>query len=126
MASVETIENPLEMTQNYQSKIPKIKGNKLKNINMIKHGSVWKTTSKFRNKKLIAEVKLPIAGLLSDKKATEVAKENTIFKKYWLEAGCSLPYMGFNLLPLSVIPNFRITNKGLVDVNSMQIEPLFE
>ena len=79
-----------------------------------------------RNKKLIAEVKLPIAGLLSDKKATEVAKENTIFKKYWLEAGCSLPYMGFNLLPLSVIPNFRITNKGLVDVNSMQIEPLFE
>ena len=33
---------------------------------------------------------------------------------------------GFNLLPLSVIPNFRITNKGLVDVNSMKIEPLFE
>ena len=79
-----------------------------------------------KDKKLIAEVKLPIAGLLSDKKATEVAKENTIFKKYWLEAGCNLPYMGFNLLPLSVIPNFRITNKGLVDVNSMQIEPLFE
>jgi adenine deaminase len=79
-----------------------------------------------RDKKLIAEVKLPIAGLLSDKKATEVAKENSIFKKYWLEAGCSLPYMGFNLLPLSVIPNFRITNKALVEDNSMKIEPLFE
>ena len=78
------------------------------------------------DKKLIAEVKLPIAGLLSDKKASEVAKENKIFKQYWLDAGCSLPYMGFNLLPLSVIPNFRITNKGLVDVNSMRIEPLFE
>ena len=78
------------------------------------------------NQKLIAEVKLPIAGLLSDKKASEVANENEIFKKNWIDAGCTLPYMGFNLLPLSVIPNFRITNKGLVDVNSMKIEPLFE
>ena len=35
-----------------------------------------------KNKKeLIAEVKLPIAGLLSDKKASEVASENEIFKK---------------------------------------------
>ena len=78
------------------------------------------------NQKLIAEVKLPIAGLLSDKKASEVASENEKFKKKWIDAGCTLPYMGFNLLPLSVIPNFRITNKGLVDVNSMKIEPLFE
>ena len=78
------------------------------------------------NQKLIAEVKLPIAGLLSDKKASEVASENKIFKKNWIDSGCTLPYMGFNLLPLSVIPNFRITNKGLVDVNSMKIEPLFE
>ena len=79
-----------------------------------------------QNKKLISEVKLPIAGLLSDKKASEVAIENIRFKKSWEDAGCSLPYMGFNLLPLSVIPNFRITNKGLVDVNSMQLEPLFQ
>ena len=79
-----------------------------------------------QNKKLIAEVKLPIAGLLSDKKASEVAVENIKFKKSWEDAGCTLPYMGFNLLPLSVIPNFRITNKGLVDVNSMKLEPLFE
>ena len=78
------------------------------------------------DQKLIAEVKLPIAGLLSDKKASEVARENEVFKKSWIDAGCSLPYMGFNLLPLSVIPNFRITNKGLIDVNSMHIEPLFE
>ncbi len=79
-----------------------------------------------QNQKLIAEVKLPIAGLLSDKKASEVASENEKFKKSWIDAGCTLPYMGFNLLPLSVIPNFRLTNKGLVDVNSMKIEPLFE
>ena len=78
------------------------------------------------NGTLISSIKLPIAGLLSDKKASEVAIENKNFKKYWIQAGCTLAYMGFNLLPLSVIPNFRITNKGLIDVNSMKIIPLFE
>ena len=76
--------------------------------------------------KIISSLKLPIAGLISDKKASEIAKENKIFKKYWNKSGCTLAYMGFNLLPLSVIPNFRITNKGLVDVNLMKIVPLFE
>ena len=79
-----------------------------------------------KNGKLISSLKLPIAGLLSDKKGSEVAKENKIFKENWVNAGCNLAYMGFNLLPLSVIPNFRITNKGLVDVNTMKIVPLFD
>jgi adenine deaminase len=34
--------------------------------------------------------------------------------------------MGFNLLPLSVIPDFRLTDKGLVDVKAMRIVPLFD
>jgi adenine deaminase len=34
--------------------------------------------------------------------------------------------MGFNLLPLSVIPDFRLTDKGLVDVKAMRLVPLFE
>ena len=75
---------------------------------------------------LIAKVELPIAGLLSDKRANIVAKKNKNLKEEWAKAGCTLPYMGFNLLPLSVIPNFRITNKGLVDVNTMKLIPLFE
>ncbi len=78
------------------------------------------------NRKLISKVELPIAGLLSDKKASEVAKDNKLFKESWNRAGCTLAYMGFNLLPLSVIPNIRLTNKGLVDVNKMTIIPLFE
>ena len=79
-----------------------------------------------KNGRVISSLKLPIAGLLSDKRASEVAKENKIFKENWIKAGCNLAYMGFNLLPLSVIPNIRITNKGLVDVNTMKIIPLFE
>ena len=73
------------------------------------------------NGNLIAKVELPIAGLLSDKRANIVAEENKILKDEWKNAGCTLPYMGFNLLPLSVIPNFRITNKGLVDQISATI-----
>ena len=34
--------------------------------------------------------------------------------------------MGFNLIPLSVIPEIRITDRGLVTVPGMQQLPLFE
>jgi adenine deaminase len=44
----------------------------------------------------------------------------------WMEAGCLIPYMGFNLIPLSVIPEIRITDKGLVLVPQMRLVPLFE
>ena len=76
--------------------------------------------------KLISKIELPIAGLMSDKKASEIAHDNKIFKENWANSGCTLAYMGFNLLPLSVIPNIRLTNKGLIDVNEMKIIPLFE
>jgi adenine deaminase len=76
--------------------------------------------------KVIAMVALPIAGLLSDKRVTEVAAETRALKEAWAEAGCTIPYMGFNLIPLSVIPEIRITDKGLVLVPEMTIVPPFE
>ena len=76
--------------------------------------------------KVTAMVELPIAGLLSDKRVTEVAEEVKLLKKEWEAAGCSIPYMGFNLIPLSVIPEIRITDKGLVLVPEMEIVPLVE
>jgi adenine deaminase len=79
-----------------------------------------------RDGKILAKVALPIAGLLSDKRATVVARESTALKEAWSATGCTLPYMGFNLIPLSVIPEIRITDKGLVTVPGMQIVPLFE
>jgi adenine deaminase len=63
---------------------------------------------------------------LSDKRVTEVAEEVKALKKEWAEAGCTIPYMGFNLIPLSVIPKIRITDKGLVLVPQMELAPLFE
>jgi adenine deaminase len=73
-----------------------------------------------------ALVPLPIAGLLSDKRVTAVADEVKALKTEWTEAGCTIPYMGFNLIPLSVIPEIRITDKGLVLVPQMELAPLFE
>jgi adenine deaminase len=79
-----------------------------------------------RKGKVVAAVELPIAGLLSDQRAKVIAKATTKLKNAWTKAGCTLPYMGFNLIPLSVIPEIRITDKGLVTVPGMEIVPLFE
>jgi adenine deaminase len=76
--------------------------------------------------KVRALVPLPIAGLLSDKRITEVAEEVRQLKVEWAKAGCTIAYMGFNLIPLSVIPEIRITDKGLVLVPQMELAPLFE
>ncbi len=79
-----------------------------------------------RRGKVLASVALPIAGLLSDRRAPVVARETTTLKRAWTALGCKVPYMGFNLLPLSVIPELRLTDKGLVDVLGMKVIPLFE
>lgn len=69
---------------------------------------------------------LPVAGLMSDKRVQVVAEETRVLKAAWEEAGCAIPYMGFNLIPLSVIPEIRITDKGLVTVPQMKIVPPIE
>jgi adenine deaminase len=78
-----------------------------------------------RRGKVLAAVALPIAGLLSNQRAPVVAKETTRLKAAWAQLGCKVPYMGFNLLPLSVIPELRLTDKGLVHVSRMRVLPLF-
>lgn len=79
-----------------------------------------------RDGQVLASVPLPIAGLLSDKRAPEVAAETAALKRAWAALGCRLPFMGFNLIPLSVIPEIRLTDKGLVTVPQMEIVPLME
>ncbi len=78
------------------------------------------------NGQVQAVVPLPIAGLISDKRATQVCDETEKFKHVWNSKNLGIPYMGFNLLPLSVIPELRLTDMGLVTVPGMQIVPLFE
>ncbi len=69
-------------------------------------------------------VALPVAGLLSDGYATEIAAEMRRLKEAWTARGCTLPCMGFNLIPPAVIPEIRITDRGLVTVPGMEMLPL--
>lgn len=79
-----------------------------------------------RDGRVLAAVALPIAGLLSDQRAPVVARQTTALKRAWKRLGCRVPYMGFNLLPLSVIPELRLTDRGLVHVTTLRILPLLE
>ena len=71
-----------------------------------------------KNGKIIGLVELAIGGLMSTEKAETVAqKANTILEGF-RTCGCTLnnPNMTMSLLALVVIPEIRITDKGLVDV----------
>lgn len=75
---------------------------------------------------VVALVDLPVAGLISDRRVGAVAESVRALKAAWTQAGCAIPYMGFNLIPLAVIPQIRITDRGLVLVPEMRSLPLFE
>jgi len=72
------------------------------------------------NGRVIAEVPLPIGGLMSDKPAASVAAQVEHLEHVAAaELGVSIgaPFMHLSFLGLSVIPELRITDRGLVDVD---------
>ncbi|MCG6882991.1 MAG: adenine deaminase [Silicimonas sp.] len=74
----------------------------------------------------IALVELPIAGLMSDSPAREVAAKADRMVAAMAECGCSLnnAYMQHSLLALVVIPSLRISDLGLVDVDRFELTEL--
>lgn len=68
-------------------------------------------------KEVIGEVRLPIAGLMSDRSVAEVADEVRALGRAYEALGCPLeyPFMMVSFLSLGVIPALRLTNRGLVD-----------
>ena len=73
---------------------------------------------------VIAEVPLPIAGLMSDRPAAEVAAavehlEHIAAARLGVTIGA--PFMHLSFLGLSVIPALRITDRGLVDVDQFAL-----
>jgi adenine deaminase len=78
--------------------------------------------------KVIGLVELTIGGLMSTEKAEKVAeKANTILEGF-RTCGSALnnPNMTMSLLALVVIPEMRISDKGLVDVAHFTIRPVVE
>jgi len=84
--------------------------------------SIWKDGAE------IAQVPLPIAGLMSDRPAAEVAAKATRMVEAMAECGCTMnnANMQHAFLALVVIPELRISDLGLVDVRTFQLTELFE
>ncbi|UWR07255.1 adenine deaminase [Ruegeria sp. B32] len=84
----------------------------------------------FRDGEELALVELPIAGLMSDSPAADVAAKAQKMVEAMQACGCQLnnAYMQHSLLALVVIPELRISDLGLVDVRTFEkidlLEPL--
>lgn len=77
---------------------------------------------------VIGEIALPIAGIMSDLRADLVARQASTVLQGFQKCGCRLnnPNMQLSLLALVVIPELRISDLGLVNVNQFEFIPLFE
>lgn len=76
-----------------------------------------------RNREILAIVRLPIAGLMSDEPLSTVANELRRFREAEYSLGMVDPYPipMISLLALPVIPHARITDKGIYDVDKGEL-----
>jgi adenine deaminase len=77
--------------------------------------------------RVLAEVPLPLAGLMSDRPAAEVADQIRALNDAVAGAlGVTVeePFMQLSFLALSVIPQLRLTDGGLVDVGEFAYVPV--
>ncbi|HZT17177.1 MAG TPA: adenine deaminase [Gaiellaceae bacterium] len=75
---------------------------------------------------VLAELPLPVAGLLSDARLEEVVAASRAVVEAARGLGCTLeaPFQHLSFLALSVIPALKITDRGLVDVDRFELVPL--
>ncbi len=80
-----------------------------------------------KNGKVEAKLDLPIAGLMSEESAETVIEKYNELKKCEKLIGCKLkePFMTMAFLSLSVIPELKLTDKGLMDVVKNKFTDLF-
>ena len=78
------------------------------------------------NNQALAKVPLDIAGLMTSQSHPELIKQLKALKTALSQLECKLkePFMTLSFLALPVIPELRLTDKGLVDVNKFKIIPL--
>ncbi len=75
----------------------------------------------------LAKIRLEIGGLMTDRPIGELLKEIEVIRRATKFIGSNIkdPFMTLSFLALPVIPELRITDKGLVDVNRFQFVSLF-
>jgi adenine deaminase len=76
--------------------------------------------------RVVEELPLPIAGLMSDRPLAEVHERLRSMEKRLAGMGVTMasPFMTLSFLALSVIPELKITDRGLVDVGRVEVVPL--
>jgi adenine deaminase len=76
--------------------------------------------------KVVEELPLPVAGLMSDRPLSEVHGRMEALERRLEQMGVRgpSPFMTLSFLALSVIPELKITDRGLVDVGRFQLVPL--
>ncbi|HZO97725.1 MAG TPA: adenine deaminase [Gaiellaceae bacterium] len=76
--------------------------------------------------RVLAELPLPVAGLLSDAPLADVVARSRALVAAAAELGCSVeaPFQHLSFLALSVIPALKITDRGLIDVDRFELVPL--
>jgi adenine deaminase len=76
---------------------------------------------------VLADLPLPIAGLMSPSPLKEVAAAHARLRAASWELGGTLPdpFMTLSFLALPVIPELKLTDLGLVDVGRFEVVPLF-
>ncbi len=75
---------------------------------------------------VLAELPLPVGGLLSDAPLAEVVERSRACTEAAERLGCtgSTPFLTMSFLALSVIPSLKLTDQGLVDVERSELVPL--
>ena len=75
---------------------------------------------------VLAELPLPVGGLLSDLPLVEVVERSRACTEAAERLGCggATPFLTMSFLALSVIPSLKITDQGLVDVDRFELVPL--
>jgi adenine deaminase len=76
---------------------------------------------------ITARLALPIAGLMSDRPLGEIGRGWEQIRYEAQQLGCQLrePFMHLSFLALPVIPELKMTDRGLVDVNIFDFVELF-
>jgi adenine deaminase len=79
------------------------------------------------NRKVIAEISLPVAGLMSDKRLDVVVDDLAAIDRAVRGLGTTLehPFGKLSFLALPVIPELKLTDRGLVDVKQFKFVDLF-
>jgi adenine deaminase len=75
----------------------------------------------------VATLPLPIAGLMSEEPIEVVADQQRRLLTIARRMGCPLtdPFMTLSFLALTVMPELKITDRGLLDVTAGRLVPLF-